>query len=357
MSDHAPLAPSSAARWVQCAGSVEMSARYPQDENDPKAVEGTLAHDVVAAALLGQPVPAGATEEMLEGADMMSDATRGKTPLLVESRVECPKIHPDNWGTPDAWSIDRAQRIVYVWDYKFGHRHVEVFENWQLINYAAGILMVAGLTGDDLAQYNVVLTVVQPRSYHKDGPVRTWTLSVADLHGYALRLKTAAERAMTPDAECTTGAECRDCPARHACTTLQSAAYNAVQMSGESVPFDLPPETLGRELTKMREAAALLDARVSGLENEVLGNIKRGMSIPGWMTEQGAGREKWARPVEEIVALGQMMGIDIAMPGAVTPKQAIKAGIPAVVVAQYTETPVGEIKLVPSNLRKVFATK
>jgi hypothetical protein len=162
---------------------------------------------------------------------------------------------------------------------------------------------------------------------------------------------------MTPGTQCTTGPECQDCSARRACTTLQSVAYNVVDVTSDPIPFDLPPEQLGAELALMTAAAERLKARISGLEDEVLSKLKQGVSIPGWMTEQGSGRERWARPVEEIIALGEMMGVNVNKPTAVTPKQAIKAGIPAVVVAQYTETPVGEIKLVPSNLRKVFATK
>ena len=365
--EHAPLAPSSAARWVQCGGSVSMCAKYPQAEGDPKAVEGRLAHETVAAFLLNQPPPDGATEEMLDGADMMLDAVLPITKpsseapdglaLLVESHVDCSNIHPENWGTPDAWAINRAYRRLYVWDYKFGHRYVDAFENWQMINYACGILKVAGVAREDIDQYTVHLTIVQPRNFHKDGPVRTWTLSVPELHGYGLRLRAAAELAMSEGALCNTGPECRDCTARHACPTLQATGYNAVDMSGDPVPFDLSPEALGRELTRMKAAAELLDARISGLENEALSKCKQGVSVPGWMTEQGSGRERWARPVEEVIALGEMMGVNINKPAALTPKQAIKAGLPEMVVKQYTETPVGEIKLVPSNLRKVFATK
>jgi hypothetical protein len=44
--------------------------------------------------------------------------------------------------------------------------------------------------------------------------------------------------------------------------------------------------------------------------------------------------------------MATMMGVDISKPGALTPKQSIKAGLPAATVAMYSETPVGELKLV-----------
>ena len=356
---HAVLTPSSAARWDQCSGSVKLEALYPQEETE-KSREGVLAHAVCAALLQGSNAPAGATDEMLDGADLYVDEIHKHVdngiPLLVESKVDCGYIDPNCWGTPDAWAVDRAAGVLYVWDYKFGHRHVEVFENWQLIAYAAGILEVAGLSkGANI--HTVNLTVVQPRSYHHDGPVRSWKIRVDELQGYFVKLSMRAKAAMRPDAPTSTGRECGDCSARHACPTLQSAAYSAVERAGENVTFDMPPEALGRELAVMRSAAEILEARISGLENEVLGNIKRGVAVRGWATEQGTGREKWSRPIEEILALGEMMGVAVSKPGAITPKQAVKAGLPAAVVAGYTETPKGEIKLIRDNgsfTRKIF---
>ena len=70
MSVHAILAPSSASRRMQCPGSRVMEATYPQAEDDPRALEGTLAHLVNQAIFGNKPLPDGHTEEMLEGADL-----------------------------------------------------------------------------------------------------------------------------------------------------------------------------------------------------------------------------------------------------------------------------------------------
>ena len=271
--------------------------------------------------------------------------------------MDCPQIHADNWGTPDCWIIDRARRTIHIIDYKFGHRHVEVFENWQLINYAAGVFNAVELTGIEEQAFSVHLTIIQPRSYHSDGPIRTWSLSAVDLRGYFNQLKMAAEKATVPDAKCTTGSECQDCTARHACPALQAQGYWAIEKSTDAIPFDLPAGALGRELKLVQDAIERLKSRASGMEYEVLARIKQGAAIPGWMAQQGQGREKWAMPLPEVIALGQMMGVDISKPGAVTPKQAIKAGLPAELVKQYSETPFGEIKLVPDTVsasRRIF---
>lgn len=347
--DHALLPPSSAARVIQCPASLYMCSQYPEAEDNPKALEGTQAHEVNFAMLTGKPIPSFATEEMMDGADIWYEALRpiiesSGEPIHFEERVDCFQIHPDNWGTPDAWHYDELTATLRVWDYKFGHRHVEIYENWQLLNYAAGIWTSGG--------YNVTnfeLTVVQPRSYHSDGPVRSWTLNRVDMEGYITKLQKAWAAALLPEPGTKTGKNCRDCSARHACPTLQEAALISVEMSGHNVPFDLTDNAIGRELHLLKSAKEILDYRIDGLENEVLGRIKQGKPIRGWMTKQGEGREKWNKPIDEVLALGEMMGIDIKKPTAITPKQAIKAGLPAELVRTYTEVPTGEIKLVPDD--------
>lgn len=326
-----------------------MEDLFPEVEDDLRAVEGTLAHEVAAAVLAGLPVPSGATDEMLDGADLWEEVVGKFKGVEVEQEVDCSAIHPDCFGTPDAWQFDSTDDVLRVFDYKFGHRHVEVFENWQLLSYASGVI-----DSFALSPRIVELTIVQPRSYHPDGPVRTWALPIQKLDHYAGLLMVNCLDAMNPDAGTTTGPECRDCSARRACPTLQASTYSVIEFSGKSIPFDLKANEIGRELTMVREAIALLGARESCLADEILGRIKQGTVIPGWMTKQGSGREKWAKPIDEVLALGDMMGVDLSKPSAITPKQAIKAGIPAELVRQYSETPVGSVSLVPFKQTKEF---
>ena len=361
---HAPLPPSSASRWVPCPGSVVMEMMVPQNDTDKeKAAEGELAHEVCKWMLLGKALPDGATTEMIEGAELYCEDIENVLKTCssvikpnVEVTLKNPQaVHPDNWGTTDCYVLDIPHNRLYVWDYKFGHRYVSPFENWQLLNYAALILESYGTASTD--DMKIHLRIVQPRSYHADGPIREWVLDAKDLWSYTAILRESAIKALSPNPPTKTNPDCRDCHARHACPTLQEAGYLAVEVAGKAIPFDMPVEALGRELAVMQAAAEVLKARIDGLENEVLGTIKRGVHVSGWMTKQGTGRKKWDRPMEEILALGTMMGIDVSKPDAITPTQAIKAGIPAAVVDSYSTVPVGEIKLVRDNgalARKVF---
>lgn len=344
------LRPSSAARWMQCPGSVAMCERYPGEDSEASR-EGTAAHAAAVEYLTHGTIPE--DDEMRAGAELFAEAIGPeRSSLMLETFTTIPYVHPENGGTPDAWRL--FGNIIDVWDYKFGFGVVEVFENWQLLDYAVGIVGNLQLPPD--SPVRIRLTVVQPRVSHRDGPVRTWELSMRELIEYADLLKAGAHAAMEPDAPCDTGDECKYCSARHACPALQAAGYASVEMSRASIPVELSPDALGRELAMLSDAAKRLDARISGLSQQVESIVRDGARVPGWHLEQGYGREIWDKPLDEVFALGTMMSIDLAKPGAITPKQAIKAGIPAEVVRAYSVTPPGDVKLVRDDgrLSRVF---
>lgn len=363
---HAFLAPSSAFRWAKCPRSASMEADYPEEEASPASLEGTAAHWVNeqllrgTPAILDQQAPNGVavTRQMIEGAEMVqSDIIaalgheyRGR--LFIEQRVNIPRVHPSaNWGTPDYYAWERladGRLLLRVWDYKFGHGLIEVFENWQLLDYTAGLLDEAGVPDTDI---DVEMVVIQPRAYHRDGPVRRWRTAAYDLRGYFNRLEYAAALATgaNPPAHPDPDA-CEQCRGRHACEALQRAAYRAADAGGQSVAFNLSARALGLELRELTRAQALLSARVSGLEEEVAARIKRGEAVPGWAMESTPGRLAWDKPDAEVLALGQMFGLTMTKaPELITPTQAKAAakaaGLPPTIFDAFATRPAGTAKL------------
>lgn len=372
---HALLAPSSAGRWVACAGSVTLAALYPEEETQ-EAREGTAAHWGAFELLYWRQIDVGLvapngvtlTEEMVEAAELYvshidDTLTRyglARDSLHVEERVTIPDVHPLNWGTPDCWFYAPAQGVLVVFDFKFGHRFIEVFENWQLIDYTSGILSRLGVDGIADQSLRVELYITQPRSYHKDGAIRLWTITAAGLRGHFNKLRNAAEASQMPGAMCTPNPECEFCPGRHACEALQRSGYKAAEMAGQSIPVELPPSALGLELRTLQRARGLLDARITGLEEQTLSSIRRGVLVPGYAAEQTEGRETWNKPAAEVVALGDLFGVKVAKPAVLTPAQARKAGLPAEVVASYCDRPQRGIKLVVDDgtqARKIFGAQ
>lgn len=373
---HSVLMPSRAYRWVACAGSVTLEAQFPQDEGE-EAQEGTAAHEVAMILLgLGYLVDVGyvttngrvVDEAMREGAIMFAESVRdrmlkvGNDGFLprIEQPVKSPQIHPDCWGTPDVVLHQPTISMLDIWEYKYGHDFVEVFENWQLLCYLSGVLdqICAEKPGRELIT-TVRMHVVQPRSYHRDGPVRTWQVHATDLRAYFNILHGAAHRAMGVLPATASGPQCTNCTAVHACDAAQRAALHAISYAGTAVPFNLPPTAAGRELQALKARREMMDARITGLEAQIVGDLKAGKFVPYWQLGSSTPREVWGKPVEEVIALGDMLGVDLRKaPEAITPVQARVKGIDESVIRGYAFRPRGEVKLIPadvSDARKIFS--
>lgn len=353
---------------------VHMNTTYPQAPT-PESLEGDAAHWVCWQRMEGAKVAAGmaapngaiVTEEMLDGAEVMAEAYAartagwGKAPV-IEVPVGIPSVHAQCWGTPDLREYHEAGATLELLDYKFGHRYVDEFENWQLIAYAIGIINEMALnSGRPLTEFNwsmkINLTVVQPRCYYRGAPVRTWSIVAADLQDYARTLKEAAAAAMSGNPTATTNSECCDCPGRHACPALQKAAYSDAEFSERSTPLELSPEAASLELRMLERAYERLGARVDGLRETVTAYARSGRPVPFHTLKQGYGRQQWTVPPEQVIALGSLYGADLRKPAVLTPKQAEAAGVDGAVIKHYSITPVGKLTLVaenPTDARRVF---
>lgn len=372
MSEHAEFSPSSMSRVIQCPGSWKLCKRYP-GVSGPEAAEGDAAHWVAQSYLkltpeqrahrpgLGSMAPNNVpvNEEMIEGAELYAD-TDDEAQHVEERLPASEEFGPDCWGTPDSWSWYPKVMVLRVRDYKFGHRFVDTYLNWQLITYACLILdAVLKLDGSQDQCTQVIFEIVQPRSYHPDGPVRKVTMLASDLRPYRNLIKAAIDKAQKDDAPCFTGPECRDCSARAFCPTLQRASMASIDEAGKSTPMELPPAALALELRIVTAAMERMSARASGLKEVILATMRNGAFVPGYRLERGLGRQKWTKPVAEVKALGELYGVDLTTDVPVTPKQAIKAGVAADIVAGMTETPLGETKLVEDDgsfTRRVFGS-
>jgi hypothetical protein len=365
---HAFLPPSGAAYWVECVAWPAMNQRYPQDDT-PESMEGTAAHDVFAAQLAGRPLALGAltangvpvTREMIDGADLFVatiDADLDKLPegyrrelLRVESPIGIGRIHEQNWGTPDAWHYSPQIHVLRIYDYKFGHDFVDAFQNWQLADYAAGIIDMLRTwyheRPDFVETLLVTFVIVQPRNYDVSGPVRRWQVKLDELMPMWERLRVAAPAALVPTPIATPGpVQCEHCPGRHACTPLQRAGMRAVSYAKRSVPHDLGGAALGGELALLQDAAKLLEARRTGLEAEAEARIKQGQLVSGYGLAPTEGRETWIKSPEEVIAMGALMGVNLAKTTAITPNQARAAGMHPDLVKAFAIKPTNGMKLV-----------
>lgn len=353
---HAPLAPSSAARWMQCGRSPSMEAAFPEEEESEAAREGTAAHWWWSEAMAGEirvgVSPSGVliTDEMIEHGTTFIERIASVAPqseVIVEAQIQNPIIHKDNWGTPDAFWYDAETNSLYIWDYKYGHGYVGAYRNWQLISYGA---LIAAFLGLDAGTVKFVFTIYQPRNYAADGPFREWRVEGGEMLSLIRQMQSSAKLAGV-DSRAISGPECKNCKARHACAVFQAVAYSVVDLALQTTPEALSERSLGKELAILKQAEERLKARITGLEEDAKARLRAGKVLQGWMLEQGYGREGWTVPPEEVFALGDMMGVDLRKkPDAITPAQARKLGLDEEVSKAYSRRPPGEVKLVPATL-------
>lgn len=369
--EHSILPPSSAARRMACPGSRALEAAHPREESE-SAKEGTRAHEIAANYLIDKfqvlraPVAAldfvpTDTDEMLEGAKQLAASIQFNIDptlvphIIIEKRIAIKSIHPECWGTPDVWVVGE-NNILHIWDYKFGHSYVDVFENWQLIAYASGILDLLATQNRLPPITDVHFHIVQPRCYKTDN-VEGWLISVDELWPYLKRLGISEHVSMRPDAKCQPSPQCKHCDASHVCQALQLAALEATETATENTPNDLTPDALGNELRVLQHSQALLDARINGLEQHATTLLKKGKPVPHFSLEQTNGRQVWNIPVGKIAALAEIYGAKLLKEvEAVTPLQAIKAGVPEKAIQKYSQRMVGGLKLVADDGKKARKT-
>lgn len=389
MSTHSIIAMSAAGIWGSpngCTMYPTMNAAYPEEATE-ESREGDATHELAArmiesAAVANLQFPTRETtvdtvasngfvysDEMYDGAKMYADDVAevmrtegvfGGEFLGIEARVEAPSIHDLSFGTTDCYLFSVRKMRLYVWDFKFGYEVVEAFENRQAINYVAGILEKLKINGIEDQNITVEIRICQPRAFHRDGTIRKWVVRASDLRGYFNQLHAGAHKSLSADATAHSGKHCKHCPGRHVCEAALAGGVSLYEASIKSTPLNISPEALAVLYTIVKRARKQLEALETGYEESIKNMIRSGKPVPGLLVETGQGRERWAKSIDEVVALGDMLGKDLRKPGVITPNQARNLGIDGAVISAYSETPATGFKVVPDDgakARFVFSQK
>jgi len=337
------LWPSTADRWRVCPASAVFKGQFPQAQTESERW-GKIAHGVASSRLTAMLSPIngvrGSVEaedaEMEETIQTYVDAVLALPPAALACvQIETP--HVTHFGVPvrpDLVAHDKAAGTLHVVEFKTGHRLVEAYRNAQAV-CAASACWEYG---------NFVFHLVQPRGFHRHGPVRTWAFTKAEMEVEEAILREAADAARRPDPPFVpTPDGCELCAGRHACEALHRSVLAAVEVAGSVVPLDLTGVALARQLDQLETAGALIDARLTGLKVQAETAIREGGSVPGWVMAPGRGSTAWTGTDAEIIA---MLGLTVQAPAkAITPTQAGKLGLPAELLTCITQRQPGALKL------------
>lgn len=278
---HSKVGASSAERWMNCEGSVALIDMLGEDEysDEPEYRRaGTEAHEVAAECLR---TGADAWEyvgsretfdvEASAAVQVYLDIVRNLEPgaVLVEEHLSDPS-HPMAFGTADHILFRCTE--CDVTDYKHGVGvAVDVEHNVQLMYYAYLVL----LRTPHVELFR--LRIVQPRGFHRDGPVREWTISAADLRKWAEDELYPKMDAALIGTELTPGTHCRFCPAKLRCGALGNLAKAAAEGAQAADNGKMADDTLFRELALKPAVLSYLKA----LEDEAYRRLVDGADGAG----------------------------------------------------------------------------
>lgn len=376
---------SNAGRWVHCSGHVQFMQDEPPEEETQDTKEGTAAHGVgqvmlesfkasedhIAAGelMVGSTYENGAiiTDEMFDAALTYVNQIIAVVPvaeayrLLVEQRVVASKIDAGCWGTMDTGWYDIQANTLHIWEFKYGHGRVNVFENYQLLAQGQAACETFSYTR---INPRLSLNVVQPRCYDGKGTFDTWVIAYDDIRPYVNQMAMSAMEYRKGESMIRVGHWCKNCKTSHKCPAILGAAAHASDFAQTTIALEMTPEAVAYEKLTIDHALLVLTERQSAVNAQAEARIRKGELIPGFRMTDTMSHKKWKDQNPAVLtAMGKMLGINTMNdPKPLTPTQVVtqlkKKKIDENVIAPYYEVTKTGVKLIAddgSKAQRIFS--
>ncbi len=427
MAAHARLSPSSAESWALCPGRVT-ACEGRQEEYSQAAIDGIGGHLAIAIELTGGKKirdRLGSSERIEQDSETVGLCTFTEELVaacetcvkLVKARIQVyeaagyevvmhieQRVYPgalfdpsrdDCWGTADVILLlmyqDRVQ-MVEVIDHKLGEAIAVSPESYQLRLYGLGAVGAwAGMHPEMWPAHGVRTTVLQPRHHlTQDAPASSVDWTREQMQEF---LELIQERAVATDDENAPRIpgekQCRWCAYRPHCKEAQDNALTQAigifsdlspESTEQSVEGSQPEdEILGmanylrspaevdlERLIKIKEAAPLIRAWLTSVEDHLHNLAVAGTEVPGWKLVYSRGRKTYTNE-EEVRKLFQgaartkahggtkLARDDYMVSQLISPAQAVKKLKPVLGAKTWKRiescitTPKGSLALVPES--------
>ncbi len=315
---HSSRGASSAHRWLNCAGSINLTEELARKGlidfgSSRPAAEGTAAHLVLSTCLEdGSDAQDMADmeiavedwvfvvdKEMVDGVQQTLDWVRARIAKAKKAGFEV-KVYvekgmssftdPDAYGTGDVLIHIVGDRLI-VADFKYGKGVTVEPDSDQNAYY--GYLGIENYI-DDPASIKVVESyIAQPRIPHPEGKIRKHVTNCEELTDWWMgTVIPGIEATRDPGAPLVIGEHCKWCPNKGNCPALKQETFEfpmGIEVS------HLNDEELGAVLVKLEAIISLQPV----MEAEALRRARSGDKIPG----RKLVRKKSNRKFKEVMAL------------------------------------------------------
>lgn len=346
-------------RLMQCGASRSMPVFLPaagMDQSDDVR-EGIAAHWLASGALKGQIVdmdewvdrkaPNGVylSFEAVEAVRWYVDGVRARGAShkrFVESDMVA--WNADRSITigcrPDHLSDDGAQygRRIYIDDFKYGWRIVEVENNWTLIAHACAYIADKVIDHDTMFEFRIW----QPRPYHPAGKCRSWIVSAHNL--MALREQLFNTLATTWDV-LKTGTYCYRCPARSNCPAIRKASMALLDVVERAIPDDLSLDDMSLMMDALTVGDHTLKQYKEALAERISDAISRGKAVRNYRLQPYEGALDWREGITEDVLKILVKDKPVSKPAPLLTPTQLKKSIPAATLETLTYRKPGGMSL------------
>lgn len=274
-------------RRIACPGSAYIDNK---DKSTPYAEEGTKAHEESRTWLSEKPFGTDLGKPQYEIETYVEYAIGLPGIRHIETRVALSSISEEIYGTADC-IIDDWPNKIHVIDLKYGAgKIVEAEDNAQLATYACGALE---RFGDDYEE--VWITIVQPRIEHKDGPIRTWKTTPAELRKtWYPKIKKAYEKAIAKPNLFKEGTHCMWCSGAMECPGAQKQSKAIAKKFKKSEPITAD----NKKLAKLLNSEKMILEYLNQAKQEAFERLRKGQKIPGFKLVRNFGNTTWRSKAE-----------------------------------------------------------